>query len=146
MRTLEEHKFETKLLQESLERQINRVIRSLEEARTNIREGRDPSWTFPKNDFADLTQRIGELSLMLRLYTEGAFDKEEEKKGDLVLLVNQKGLIPGSIRVDSIEDAEQAFSVLVDAQNLPGVGEFSVAILKDKNGKVIKEWEFDNYV
>lgn len=78
MRTLEEHQFETKQLQESLGRQIDRIIQSLEESKKRILGGADPSWTYPKNNFMDLSQRIGELSVMLRLTQEGAFPERED--------------------------------------------------------------------
>jgi hypothetical protein len=147
MRTLQEHQvFETKQLQESLGRQIDRIIQSLEESKRRILGGADPSWVYPKNDFMDLSQRIGELSVMLRLAQEGAFQEKKIKPEPMTLYVNQKGLVPGEIRVNSMDEAEQAFSTLVDAQNIPGVNEFNIAVLKDKEGKTIKKWEFSNYM
>jgi hypothetical protein len=147
MRTLQEHQFETKQLQESLGRQIDRITADLVESKRRILSGIDPSWAYPKNDFMDLSQRIGELSVMLRLAQEGAFAASTKEKSEpMILYVNQRGLVPGEIRVNSVDEAEQVFSTLVDAQNIPGVNEFNIAVLKDKEGKTIKKWEFSNYM
>lgn len=160
MRTNEEHNFELKLHQESLGRQIDRIVERLEESKRRVLDGNDPSWFFPKNDIMDLVQRIGELSLMLRL--KGTFrdpisttsvrpDIDEELIAEvnqkLIAEVNQKGFISGEIQVKNRGEADYLFSALVDAQNIPGVGDFETMKLKDKkSGKVIESWDFDNYM
>jgi len=98
MRTRQEHKFETEQLQGSLGRQIDGIIADLEESKRRILDGLDPSWKIPKNSFADFTQRCGELSVMLRL--AGSFPCQE-KKEPMTLYVNQKGYVPGEIKVNS---------------------------------------------
>jgi DNA-directed RNA polymerase subunit H (RpoH/RPB5) len=143
MRTREEHQFETKQLQESLGRQIDGIIADLEESKRRILDGHDPSWKIPKNSFADFTQRCGELSVMLRL--KNSFPKEKMSE-PMTLYVNQKGYVPGEIKVNSEEEAEQVVSTLIDAQNIPGINVFDIAVLKNKEGKTIKEWEFSNYI
>ncbi|MCK9458783.1 MAG: hypothetical protein M0R80_04025 [Proteobacteria bacterium] len=147
-RTKEEHDFETKMLQESLGRQIDGIMADLEESKKRILIGMDPSWKIPKNTFADFTQRCGELSVMLRL--SGTFQLiekvSESQQQPMTLYVNQKGYAPGEIKVNSVEEAEQVFSTLLDAQNIPGVNNFNIAVLKNGKGETINKWEFANYL
>lgn len=69
----------------------------------------------------------------------------------MYLEVNQPGLIPGKIQVDNEEDAEKVFSILIDAQNIPGVDSFEAAVLHSelyhfgKSSDVIWKRRFDDY-
>jgi len=143
MRIREEHKFETEQLQRSLGRQIDGIIADLEESKRRILDGYDPSWKIPKNSFAEFIQRCGELSVMLRLVD--SFSKEKMSE-PMTLYVNQKGYIPGEIKVNNEEEAERVVSTLIDAQNIPGVNNFNIAVLKNGKGETINKWEFANYV
>lgn len=64
----------------------------------------------------------------------------------MYLEVNMSGLVPGKIRVENKEDADKVFSVLVDAQNIPGVGDLHIATLRHDNGKGICRRRFDDYL
>lgn len=62
--------FEAKQLGESINRQIDRIISDLQRTKDRIKNEDDPSWTYPKNDIMDLTQRIGELAVLQRVVKE----------------------------------------------------------------------------
>ena len=48
--------------------------------------------------------------------------------------------------MNSEEEAEQVVSTLIDAQNIPGVNSFNIAVLKNEKGETINKWEFSNYI
>ena len=56
------------------------------------------------------------------------------------------GFVPGKIKVEDKDDAERVFGILVDAQNIPGVGDFHIASLKTDSGEVVWEKRFDDYL
>jgi len=35
---------------------------------------------------------------------------------------------------------------LIDAQNIPGINAFVIAVLKNEEEKTINKWEFENYI